>query len=101
MTPKPVKHWCKNVLIALDQLGNAVIGGYVDETISARSYRNSFMSTRWYIAKNVIDTIFFLVAGQFDHCKESFIWEKERMDLPVQYREYRCRKSREHKSRSQ
>lgn len=31
----------KQVLIALDQLANTLAGGYADETISSRCYRNT------------------------------------------------------------
>lgn len=35
----PRGQYIKNVLIAIDQLFNAVIGGYCDESLSSRCYR--------------------------------------------------------------
>ncbi|MDR3181702.1 MAG: hypothetical protein LBT89_02085 [Planctomycetaceae bacterium] len=68
----------KQVLIAVDQLLNTLLGGWADETFSARCYRMN-----WKILVNIIDTIFF---WQKDHCRESWLWELERMDLPLEYR---------------
>ena len=55
-----------NILIAIDQLGNAVIGGDPDETISSRAGKDKKKGRKWAIylcwVLNKIDT---------DHCKES------------------------------
>jgi hypothetical protein len=68
----------KQVLIAIDQLGNAVLfGGWADETISARAYRESWPSAKY------IDILFF---WEDDHCMQSYISETERMQLPPEYR---------------
>lgn len=73
----------KQVLIAFDQLINAIFGGWADETISARSYRLSATKRRWYVAMRVIDCLFFFEA---DHCKNSYNSEKQRTQLPAEYR---------------
>lgn len=75
----------KQTIIALDQLVNTLIpGGWADETISARAYRNSSNGHRgWYRAMRVIDGIFFWQPG---HCKESHKAEQVRMHLPPAYR---------------
>ena len=65
-------------LIALDQLVNAMIfGGWADETISSRSWRE-FPK----LAK-VIDTLFWF---DKDHCYESYVSEQLRMQLPPELR---------------
>lgn len=35
------------ILVALDQLGNALLGGYPDETISSRAAKAARRGTRW------------------------------------------------------
>jgi hypothetical protein len=75
----------KQVLIAVDQVLNTIFGGWADETLSARSYRNDVKQVkRWMIARKVIDTIFF---WQPNHCYQSYLSEAERSQLPAQYRE--------------
>lgn len=43
-----MKHWLLNVLIAVDQWGNAVTGGAPDETISSRAGRAQTKRGRWF-----------------------------------------------------
>ena len=50
--------WLRNVLIAADQLVNAMLGGHPDETLSARAYRKELTSRRWAVARKVIDALF-------------------------------------------
>jgi hypothetical protein len=80
---KIVKTWCFHVAIAIDQLGNSIIGGFPDETISARCHREK----RWQ--KYLIDyTLFFWQKDENGrrHCEQCYWYERERMDLPVEYR---------------
>ena len=78
--------WPVQVLVALDQLLNAVLGGFSDETLSARAYRNDSPAgkARWRIARRVIDTLFFLEPG---HCFKAFMSEIDRRQYPPSYRE--------------
>ena len=68
-----------NVAIAVDQLGNAIIGGYPDETVSSRVYRYS----RTYKCANVIRIVLDLIFSPWgkEHCKESYESELERTHL--------------------
>lgn len=73
----------KQILIALDQLLNALFGGYADETLSSRVWRlylKNNVSGR--IFKPIIDTIFF---WQEDHCYNSFLSEVKRRQLPKEF----------------
>ena len=55
------------MLIAIDQLGNAVTGGYEDETISSRVGRAAVAGKRWgIILERVIDWLFWP-----GHCRGS------------------------------
>ena len=68
----------KQILIAIDQLANTVIGGWADETLSSRAWREE---RRVLIA--VIDGLFF---WEENHCEASYISERERMQLPPEFR---------------
>lgn len=71
------------VLVAVDQLANAILGGYADETISARSWR--LRDERPYSwLRPLIDRIFF---WQPDHCQGAYESERGRAQLPVEYRQ--------------
>lgn len=67
----------KQIAIAIDQLLNTLLGGMADETLSARAHRTG---SAW---EYVIDTLFF---WQPDHCADSYRSEKERKQLPQEYR---------------
>lgn len=72
----------RRVLVALDQLGNAVIGGYEDESISARAWRNRHQRA-WGRARRLIDALFFWEPA---HCRQSYEYERLRMGAPVEQR---------------
>lgn len=67
----------KQILIAVDQLANALSGGMADETISARAHRNG-----WTRAERFINWLF----RDPNHCKESYRAELLRAHLPNSYR---------------
>jgi hypothetical protein len=64
-------------LIALDQLVNALLGGWADETLSSRAYRENSR-----LAK-VIDTLFWF---DENHCINSYFSERDRAQLPPEFR---------------
>lgn len=60
-----------NILIAVDQLINTLIGGYPDETLSASAYlgeREGKILPRFF--RPVIDFLF--LPFERDHCKRAF-----------------------------
>ena len=65
------------VLIAFDQLINTLLGGWADETLSARAHREM------PLLEKVIDCIFFF---QPQHCYKSYLAEKARLQSPVEER---------------
>jgi hypothetical protein len=75
----------KQILIAFDQLLNTFLGGYADETLSARAWRTE-QSGKIFgkIFRPLIDVIFF-----FDpqHCFNSYLSEKQRKQYPNYYRD--------------
>ena len=69
------------VLVAIDQLLNTLIGGYADETLSSRAHRRRLRGkggVAW-----AIDHLFF---WQTEHCKTAYESELERSQLPVELR---------------
>jgi hypothetical protein len=70
------------VLVAVDQLANAVLGGWADETMSARCWR--LRTQRPYSWLQVaIDRLFF---WQQNHCESAYQSERRRAQLPAEYR---------------
>ncbi len=72
----------KRILIALDQLVNAIFAGWPDETISSRAWRWELSGKRSWPRK-VIDALFFLDP---DHCRCSFESERKGRQLPPELR---------------
>lgn len=71
----------RQVLIAVDQLGNALIGGYADETISSRCWRLRQASRRWAVTRRAVDGLF--GAG---HCRGAYESERLRLQAPPELR---------------
>lgn len=71
------------VLIAADQLINAIFGGWADETLSARVWRNQNNSWYWRFLLRVINSLFF---WQNNDCRQSFDSEVLRRHFPDAYR---------------
>ncbi len=69
---KTVKNWGYHVLIAIDQLFNALTGGAADETLSSRTYRGAMLAEkpkkRWRVLYHFINGIFF----DSNHCKTAY-----------------------------
>jgi len=66
----------KQILIAIDQLINSLLGGWADETLSSRAFR-----CHWPRTIRLLDAIF----GKY-HCFESFVSERERLQMPPELR---------------
>lgn len=79
------------VLIAIDQLLNTLIGGKADETLSARAHRMRLKRQKyWGWTADAIDALFFWQKdehGQRNHCKRSYESEIKRRHLPPHYKQ--------------
>ncbi len=73
----------KQVAIAIDQLLNTILGGWADETLSARMWRHRGL-VWWREARWLVDKLFF---WQPNHCYQSFVSELQRKQLPADYQE--------------
>ncbi len=71
------------VLVALDQLANTLIGGFADETISARLWRHHLNGEYSWLMK-LVNLLFF---WQDNHCKEAYESEIYRQQYPKEYRD--------------
>lgn len=79
--PRPFsKYYFEQIFIACDQVVNAVFGGYADETISSRMYREQ--RKFWQM---LIDNMFF---WQENHCFNSYLSEKNRKHFPSAFRNF-------------
>ena len=72
-----MKHYFYQLWLVANQFINAVLGGYADETISARCYREGRKT-----ACKILDAIYF---WQKAHCRSAFQNELARKHLPSVY----------------
>lgn len=72
----------KRILIAVDQLFNAIFNGWPDETLSSRAWRWEKNGKRSW-PRRLIDTLFFFDP---DHCRESYESERQGTQLPPELR---------------
>ena len=74
--------YARRILIAVDQLLNAILNGWPDETLSSRAWRWERDGVRSWPRK-LIDIIFF---REENHCRESYESEREGRQLPPELR---------------
>lgn len=74
--------YLKKVLIAVDQLVNAMIAGWPDETMSSRAWRWEQSGVRAW-PRRLIDKLFF---WEPNHCRESYRSERKGRQLPPELR---------------
>ena len=83
---KTLKTWGYHVLVAIDQLFNALIGGAADETLSSRTYRGAMLAKqprkRWRVLYRVINGLFF----DKNHCKTAYESEVTRRQYPANFK---------------
>lgn len=77
-----MKKWLEQVGIAIDQLINAIFGGWADETMSSYAHRLRIEKNITWVER-VIDALFF---WQEDHCKTAYESERARKHFPPELR---------------
>ena len=81
-----MRHWLYQLFIAVDQLLNALIGGWADETLSSQAYRADRDGKPWgRIWRPVIDLLFRWQAP--DHCHQAYLKERQRIHVPPEMRQ--------------
>ena len=78
------KNYLYHVLVALDQLINALLAGHADETLSSRAWR-AYVKGKIFgkIFKPLIDGLFFLF--EKDHCYNAYMSELSRKQFPSEF----------------
>jgi hypothetical protein len=79
-----MRRWLKQVLVAVDQLCNALAGGWADETISARCWRLR-QRRGWERLRRMVDAVALLFRDKI-HCEESYRSEQLRLQCPPELR---------------
>lgn len=80
-------NWITQVLIAIDQLLNALLRGWADETLSSRAHRMYVKGQPvWGGVANIIDILFFWERNP-GHCERAYKAEARRWQLPPEFRE--------------
>ncbi len=74
----------KQFLIAFDQLINTILGGYADETLSARAWRAEAKGR--FLGKVFRPLIDFILFFDKDHCYNSYLSEVQKRQFPRDYR---------------
>ena len=87
VSKEKVKKWFYHVIIAIDQLFNAIIGGAADETLSSRAYRGAVLTEhprkRWLVVHTLINALF----CDRNHCKESYFSEVYRRQYTEDFKQ--------------
>lgn len=80
-----MKAYLLNNLVALSQLGNTLLAGKPDETMSSRAWRTS-QQGRWpgVVTRPLIDACFLVITlgRDRDHCRKSWESERDRKQFP-------------------
>ena len=78
LRPKP-----KQIAIAFDQFCNTLVGGWADETFSARCWRLHQYTPGWALARKMVDALFFF---DKNHCQTSATSEEQDTQRPPEQR---------------
>ncbi|THA14533.1 hypothetical protein [Rodentibacter pneumotropicus] len=80
-----MKNWAYHILIAVDQLCNALVGGAADETFSSRCYRGAILADkpkkRWRFWHKFVNGLF----RDPNHCKTAYESEIKRRQYPTEF----------------
>lgn len=79
-----LKWYVHNLFCAVDQVGNALLGGWADETLSSHSYRLNRDGKFWGWLMHPINLLFFWQGP--GHCKRAYEHECERYNSPPEER---------------
>lgn len=75
--------WPSQVGLALTRLGNALLGGLAEESMSSRAWRAAGNRKIWgHITRPIIDAGF-AVFGQRKHCAGAYESDRNKQPLPV------------------
>lgn len=72
-----------NLLIAIDQLVTATLGGYPDETLSSYAWRLEAQGKFFGFTRKLIDSLFW---WDPNHCYNAMTSERNRLQVPPELR---------------
>ena len=76
-----------HILIAIDQLGTTLVGGFPDESLSSYAYRLDTQGKRGgRIFRPVIDWLFAWQKSPGGHCRAAWLEERARSQMPPELR---------------
>ena len=78
--------YAENLLLALDSLGTALLGGFYWESMSSYAGRMRAEGKPWGFTANVIDYVALHVFNNPDHCVNAIKRVRSRIDLPPELR---------------
>lgn len=70
------------LLIAIDQFCNVLVGGWADETLSSHAYRMQLQNKPWGFLCGFINGLMW----DSEHCKDSYESERLRLQCPPELR---------------
>ena len=71
------------ILVALDQLVTALLGGWPDETLSSYAWRLERQGKPFGFTRRLIDWVFF---WDEHHCEKAMMAERNRLQVPPELR---------------
>ena len=79
-----LKFYFWQLLLAVDQLINAIFGGWADETMSSRLYRLDADGRFWgFVLRPLVDLVFFFEPS---HCYQAYLSERDDTQKPPELR---------------
>jgi hypothetical protein len=82
-----MKRYILQILVALDQLGCTIFGGWADETISSYLHRLELQKKpAGRVLRPVVDALARWLSGQHAHCKAAYDAERLRAHCPPELR---------------
>lgn len=77
-----MRNYLFQVGLALTRIGNALLGGLAEESMSSRAWRMEARRKPWgRIARPLIDFLFALF-GRPEHCMRAYLDERNKAPLP-------------------
>lgn len=79
------KNYFIQILLSIDQFANTLLGGWADETLSSRSYRQRNKNKFWRFIQRIADFLFYWKDGP-GHCAKAYDSEKQRLQVAPELR---------------
>lgn len=82
-----VQRYAIRIIIAVDQVGTTLVGGFPDETLSSYAYRMDQKGRFWgRVFRPIIDFLFCWKYYPHGHCEDAYQGALQRVGLPPEFR---------------